>query len=66
MKYDASGRVVIITGGAGGVGTTVSRRWLQAGASVLVVDRKRTILDTWLTGHSGKPWTNRIGTFAID
>jgi NAD(P)-dependent dehydrogenase (short-subunit alcohol dehydrogenase family) len=39
------GRVVIITGGAGGVGQVVSRRWLDAGASVLVADHAQETLD---------------------
>jgi NAD(P)-dependent dehydrogenase (short-subunit alcohol dehydrogenase family) len=66
MNLDASARVVIITGGAGGVGTTVSRRWLQAGASVLVADRNRATLDTWQAEHSNQPWASRIGTIATD
>ena len=38
------GRVLIVTGGAGGVGRTVSRRWLESGASVLVADHKQETL----------------------
>lgn len=33
-----AGRVVIVTGGGGGLGAQVTRRWLASGASVLVVD----------------------------
>jgi len=40
-RSEMAGRVVIITGGAGAVGMTVSRRWLDAGASVLIVDRRQ-------------------------
>lgn len=39
-----AGRVVIVTGGTGGVGTQVSRRWLAGGASVLVVGRSEESL----------------------
>jgi NAD(P)-dependent dehydrogenase (short-subunit alcohol dehydrogenase family) len=38
-------RVLVITGGAGGVGRTVTLRWLREGASVLVVDRAQAALD---------------------
>ena len=38
-------RVVIITGGGGGVGRTVSLRWLAEGASVLAVDAMQPSLD---------------------
>jgi len=40
-----AGRVVIITGGAGAVGMTVSQRWLDAGASVLIVDHRQETVD---------------------
>jgi NAD(P)-dependent dehydrogenase (short-subunit alcohol dehydrogenase family) len=39
---DLSGRAVIITGAAGGVGQIVTRRWLEAGADVLAVDHSDT------------------------
>ncbi len=42
---DKTGRVVIITGGAGGAGHTVTQRWLEAGASVLVADHTQSALD---------------------
>lgn len=38
-------RVVIITGGAGGVGQAVTLRWLEAGANVLVVDHAEASLE---------------------
>jgi NAD(P)-dependent dehydrogenase (short-subunit alcohol dehydrogenase family) len=66
MNLDANGRVVIITGGAGGVGSTVSRRWLAAGASVLVVDRNRGALDGWLSEVSREASSGRIETLATD
>jgi NAD(P)-dependent dehydrogenase (short-subunit alcohol dehydrogenase family) len=66
MNLDASGRVVIVTGGAGGVGNTVSRRWLDAGASVLVVDRSQAALDEWLSTFSQPDWLERAAVFATD
>ena len=58
-----NGRVVIVTGGAGAVGSTVSRRWLESGASVLVVDHRQSTIDEWLNGSS---WGNRVATLAAD
>lgn len=39
-----AGRVVIVTGGGGGVGTQVTRRWLASGASVLIVGQSEESL----------------------
>jgi len=66
MNLDATGRVVIITGGTGGVGSVVSRRWLDAGASVLVVDRNQGAVDAWLTDVSNESRAGRVGGIAID
>ena len=65
-KPDFTSRVVIITGGAGAVGTTVSKRWLDAGASVLVVDHRQTTIDEWLTHFKANDWGNRLATLATD
>ncbi len=66
MSLNAKGRVVIVTGGAGGVGSIVSKRWLDAGASVLVVDHRQATIDAWLSRFSQNSWTNRIASFATD
>jgi NAD(P)-dependent dehydrogenase (short-subunit alcohol dehydrogenase family) len=66
MSLNASGRVAIVTGGAGGVGSTVSKRWLDAGASVLVVDHRQATIDVWVSQHSENDWTNRISVLATD
>ena len=66
MNLDATGRVVIITGGAGGVGSTVSRRWLDAGASVLIVDHRQSTIDAWLDEFPRNQWSERIATLATD
>jgi NAD(P)-dependent dehydrogenase (short-subunit alcohol dehydrogenase family) len=66
MSFDGTGRVVIITGGAGAVGSTVSRRWLEAGASVLVVDHRQATIDAWLAEYFEERWAKRIATLATD
>ena len=66
MNLDAENRVIIITGGAGGVGKTVSKRWLDAGASVLVVDHRQDTIDAWLSEFANSGWTGRIATHATD
>jgi NAD(P)-dependent dehydrogenase (short-subunit alcohol dehydrogenase family) len=66
MNLDATGRTIIITGGAGGVGSTVSRRWLEAGASVLIVDHRQDTIDTWLSEFGQNSWANRAASFATD
>ena len=66
MILDATGRIVIITGGAGGVGSIVSRRWLDAGASVLVVDHRQSTIDAWLSQYQKDGWKGRAATLATD
>ena len=58
-------RVVIITGGAGGAGHTVTRRWLEAGASVLVADHTQAALNS-LSGSLPSALTDRLVTLAAD
>ena len=60
-----NGRIVIVTGGAGAIGSTVSRRWLDAGASVLVVDHRQSTIDRWLAATPNN-WGKRIATHATD
>lgn len=61
-------RVVIITGGGGGVGQTVTLRWLQTGAKVLVVDHGQRGLDAvraaWLALPEAEP--DRLETVIAD
>lgn len=63
---ELSGRVVIITGGAGGVGSTVSKRWLDAGASVLVVDHRQATIDAWRAAFVDDSATSRVASLATD
>ena len=59
----AAGRIVVITGAAGGVGQIVTKRWLDAGASVLAVDAHNT-------GHQALQTfvgpTDRLATHVAD
>lgn len=61
-----SGRVVIVTGGAGAVGSTVSKRWLDAGARVLIADHRQSTIDEWKTRYLQDSYAGRITTLAGD
>lgn len=63
---EMTGRIIIVTGGAGAVGSTVSKRWLDAGASVLVVDHRQATIDKWLSENSKPGWTGRVSALATD
>lgn len=65
-ETDMTGRVVIITGGAGAVGSIVSRRWLEAGAQVLVVDHREATIAEWKTRFLDKSFSGRVSTLATD
>jgi 3-oxoacyl-[acyl-carrier protein] reductase len=50
MNFDFSGRVAIVTGGAGGIGSATVLRLLQSGAKVAAFDRDQGRLDQLKTG----------------
>lgn len=58
------GRVVLITGGAGGIGTATARRLLDDGARVMLVDRDEAQLEAAVE-HLGAP-AGRLATRAAD
>lgn len=58
-------RIVIVTGGAGAVGRIVSKRWLVAGASVLIVDHSQSTLDRW-TADFPISDKSRVATLVAD
>jgi NAD(P)-dependent dehydrogenase (short-subunit alcohol dehydrogenase family) len=48
------GRVAVVTGGAGGIGTAIARAFAEAGASGAVIDQPGAasgLPDNWLPGH---------------
>jgi NAD(P)-dependent dehydrogenase (short-subunit alcohol dehydrogenase family) len=49
-----SGRVAVVTGGAGGIGAAIARAFAEAGASGAVIDQPGAaarLPDNWLPGH---------------
>lgn len=63
MNDSMIGRTIIITGAAGGVGSTVTQRWVEAGANVLAVERSKETLDKL---RASLPPSPRFGVFAAD
>ena len=63
MTDNMSGRTVIITGAAGGVGSVVTQRWLEAGANVLAVERSKESLDNF---RATLPPSPRFAIFPAD
>lgn len=63
-----AGRVVIVTGGSGGVGAQVSRRWLAGGASVLIVGQHEDALTRVVASlaDSENVLTPHVATLAAD
>ncbi len=55
------GRVAVVTGGAGGIGLAVVRRFLSAGAFVAVWDPKALVL-----GSLGAEWPGRLHMTTVD
>jgi len=43
---------VVVTGGAGGIGSAIAERFLRDGAQVAIVDRDEDALDRWRAAHS--------------
>src|SRR5690554_346531 len=53
--FDISGKSSIITGGAMGIGFGIARRFVEAGANVLVADIDRKVVETTADSLQGKP-----------
>lgn len=53
MKFNFNNRVVMVTGGAGNLGSAVVRNYMQAGATVALVDRAQDLVDDALNEHGG-------------
>ncbi|WP_028923235.1 SDR family NAD(P)-dependent oxidoreductase [Pseudonocardia acaciae] len=63
MQGLLTGKVVVVTGAAGGIGSEVVRRCAEEGAAVLAVDRDAGGLDRVL---AGLPAGSRVRPFAVD
>jgi NAD(P)-dependent dehydrogenase (short-subunit alcohol dehydrogenase family) len=61
-----NGRIAVVTGGSGGVGSIVTQRWLDAGASVLVADHSQAAIDAWTKANAKSDWKGRLRTLAVD
>lgn len=44
-KFELNGKIAIVTGGAGGIGTCIAMEYARAGANVVVASRKQENLD---------------------
>ncbi len=44
-KFELKDKIVIITGGAGGIGTCIALEYAKAGANVVVASRSQESLD---------------------
>jgi 3-oxoacyl-[acyl-carrier protein] reductase len=60
-RYDFTGHVAIVTGGAQGIGLTVVERMLEGGAQVAIWDRDAAEMERAVAKHG-----DRVGTFMAD
>src|SRR3954468_14849198 len=62
MKFQD--KVVLITGGAGGIGKASARRFLEEGASVVLNSRRQEVLD--VAKEEFALYGDRVATYARD
>jgi rhamnulose-1-phosphate aldolase/alcohol dehydrogenase len=60
------GRIALVTGGAGGIGSAVARRLLSEGACVVITDLDRDALDGAVTELAGAHGKDRVRGFRSD
>ena len=66
MDFDFSGRVAIVTGGAGGIGTATVNALLKSGAKVAAFDRHRTRLDQLKAGKGDELSIHQVDVLSLD
>ena len=66
MHFDFKDRVVIVTGGAGGIGSATVERFLKCGARVAAFDRDQGRLDHLKFGKDGELITHRVDVTNLD
>lgn len=53
MKYEYSGKIIVITGGAGGIGSHLAREFSERGATLVLLDVSQKRLDAVIGGLPG-------------
>jgi len=66
MTIDFSGRVAIVTGGAGGIGTATVDRLLESGAKVAAFDRDAARLDQLKAGRGDELSIHQVDVLDLD
>jgi 3-oxoacyl-[acyl-carrier protein] reductase len=64
LTYDFSGRTLVLTGAAGGIGQEVVKLFYADGANLVLADRDASALDRIVENLN--PQGNRVVTFAMD
>src|SRR5437899_11794346 len=62
MSYNFSGKIVVVTGAAAGIGLAVSEAFAQSGATVALVDHSASVAD--VASHLGSAhqgWVEDVG-----